>query len=141
MANVMHGGRVVVKIDGRLVAEITNISIEEETPHGDVRPLGVIGATEKVPLDYSVRGSFESHRISTKDFAALGLVAKRANLQDLLNHPKRVLQVIDESDSARVLERLHGFVIEGTSTSYAHGAMSMSSVRWSALKKTTEAEN
>lgn len=137
----MHGGRVVVKIDGRLVAEISNISIEEETPHGDVRPLGIIGAIEKVPLDYSVRGSFESYRVSEKDLAALGLVAGRSNLQDILNHPRKVVQVVDESDSARVVERLHGFVIEGNSTNYAHGALSMTSVRWSALKRTTESEN
>ena len=141
MAKTQHGGRVIVKIDGRVVIDITRFEIIESYPQGKVKPLGQIGTREIITLDYDISGSFESYRVSERSLTALGIEPRRANLMDLLNHPSRTLQVVDPSDAGRVLERCRGFKIEEKSTNYAHGEISMVRVRWTATLNTDEAEN
>ena len=128
---VLHGARMWVAVDGKMLGYCPNVSMSRQTNFGPVDVLDNIETEEHVPLSYTVSGSFGAIAVVNRTMIERGVMVA---LEGILANPTKVFTLMDRpSDSAQWT--LEGVSLSGDSLSLGKGQITTVSFNWVALRR------
>lgn len=135
--NVVHGARVVVKYNGKVLTLAQNYEVTELIPLGSVDPLGQHASAEHIELSYEVNFTMSIYRASQASLKSAGLFPNTGRPRDILTREGVMLEVYDLLDDV-VLERLVDCKVEECSRGYSKGNLTMYNIRGKAIMASDE---
>lgn len=128
---VLHGARMWVAINGRMLGYCPNVSMNRTTNFAPVDVLDNLETEEHVPTGYTVAGSFGLIAVTDKTMIQRG---GQVALAEVLNNPTKVFSLMDRpTDSAQWT--IEGASISGDSLSIGKGQITTVSFNWVALRR------
>lgn len=140
MAEQVHGGRAIIRVNGKIIGDIEYIEVRRSYTNSKKKPMGTIGATEIITVDYDVDFSGEKYRVSSESLIAQGLEPGNLSPQDILAFKGLQIEVQDVM-TGEILERIKGAKLNEDSRNYRKGELTMERFSGVALLATDEFEN
>lgn len=140
MPEQIHGGRAVFRLNGRIIGDVEYIEVRRTYTNAKKKPMGTMGATEIIIVDYDVDFSGEKYRVSSESLIAMGLEPKNLSPQDIMAFEGFQIEVQDVM-TGEILERIKGAKLNEDSRNYRKGELTMERFSGVALLATDESEN
>jgi hypothetical protein len=129
MSDVLTGARTRLQLNGKTVAVVTGMTIEEDVEHQPLEVIDNIAVSEWVPVAYRVRGSANRARLYKNTPTQYGF---GWDLEKLKAGGTPVTGIVIDSVTGKSVGRINNFKMEGRVQRTDARAITMEEIRWNA---------